>query len=359
LPRKRVLSPVAEDTATLTLILPGLHNRIGSDEINSPLPALCSLLGNASCSNTSSRSFEHQVALWFNPDARDDCAAATGFRYDLDGTADTASGRWFRADPVYQQIDMNHATLVNPAQLDLQTSESQALCNSLDEYLHDHGISLHFAAAQRWYLQVPDGWSLQSTASSAAIGRDVASLRVRGADARRWRTIQAELEMLLFEHPVNQQRQQRGQLPVNTLWLWGEGDPAATFEPATVQQSAMQVIAEDHYTCALLDWMGLSPGGATALTFEPGVRTLYVDTRLQEALQQGDLSRRQQLLETLEQQLFAPVWHNLSSARWQRLQLHSGERCFSVDFRARSVMNRLRAWRNTPQLVQYTVAGDA
>jgi hypothetical protein len=48
-------------------------------------------------------------------------------------------------------------------------------------------------------------------------------LQPQGADARRLRSVLNELQMLLFEHPVNQAREARGELPVNSLWLWGGG----------------------------------------------------------------------------------------------------------------------------------------
>ena len=37
-----------------------------------------------------------------------------------------------------------------------------------------------------------------------------------------------ELQMLLHDHPVNQAREARGELPVNSLWLWGGGRQPST-----------------------------------------------------------------------------------------------------------------------------------
>jgi hypothetical protein len=44
-----------------------------------------------------------------------------------------------------------------------------------------------------------------------------------GAGAASFHRLQSEIQMLLHEHPVNEARRQRGQLVINTLWLWGGG----------------------------------------------------------------------------------------------------------------------------------------
>ena len=45
----------------------------------------------------------------------------------------------------------------------------------------------------------------------------------QGADALRWQRIVTEVQMLLYAHPLNQAREARGELLVNSLWLWGGG----------------------------------------------------------------------------------------------------------------------------------------
>jgi hypothetical protein len=45
------------------------------------------------------------------------------------------------------------------------------------------------------------------------------------------RQVMNEAQMLFFDHPVNRAREQRGQVAISGVWLWGEGDlppPART-----------------------------------------------------------------------------------------------------------------------------------
>src|SRR5690606_6966891 len=55
------------------------------------------------------------------------------------------------------------------------------------------------------------------------VGSDVAGALPSGAEAARWRRALTEVQMLLHEHPVNQRREARGELAVNSVWLWGGG----------------------------------------------------------------------------------------------------------------------------------------
>jgi hypothetical protein len=57
----------------------------------------------------------------------------------------------------------------------------------------------------------------------------------QGADAQVLKRFGAELEMWLHEHPVNEARRMRGELPVSTLWLWGGG---ASTTPADLAGSS-------------------------------------------------------------------------------------------------------------------------
>ncbi|MDA0705326.1 MAG: hypothetical protein O2907_02790 [Proteobacteria bacterium] len=51
-------------------------------------------------------------------------------------------------------------------------------------------------------------------------------------ETSRRHALRGEVEMALHEHAVNQRRELEGQLPVNSLWLWGGGfAPAQTAEP--------------------------------------------------------------------------------------------------------------------------------
>jgi hypothetical protein len=62
-----------------------------------------------------------------------------------------------------------------------------------------------------------------TTEPARALATGLGESLPQGADAPVLKRFGAELEMWLHEHPVNEARTKRGELPVSTLWLWGGG----------------------------------------------------------------------------------------------------------------------------------------
>jgi hypothetical protein len=56
-----------------------------------------------------------------------------------------------------------------------------------------------------------------------AAGRSVGELLPRGNEALAWHRRFNELQMVLHDHPVNQEREARGVPAVNSAWFWGGG----------------------------------------------------------------------------------------------------------------------------------------
>jgi hypothetical protein len=108
--------------------------------------------------------------------------------------------------------------------------EAAQLCAALNE--HFAGRAWRFCAASAAPVcaarQVP---GIETVPLSQAAGRNVRGLLPKGAEAARWHRVFNEIQMLLFAHPVNEAREARGELPVNSLWLWGGGVNAPLQKP--------------------------------------------------------------------------------------------------------------------------------
>ena len=141
---------------------------------------------------------------------------------------------WLRADPVHLRVMRDRIVLADSDALSLSREEADALADAVTRHFGADlsPLPLH---PQRWYLRFPQVPSLTTTPLSVAVGRDIDPLLPQGPDAMRFRAALNELQMLLHVHPVNQAREARGALPVNSLWLWGGGClPAARYIPQTI-----------------------------------------------------------------------------------------------------------------------------
>lgn len=137
---------------------------------------------------------------------------------------DAADALWLSADPAWVQVEMNGARLLACGQLGLNMDEALALAQPLRPVFGDAGMQLEVSSPDRWHLRLAAGSPLPAFAApEQALGEDLFQHLPQGADARRWRVLINEVQVLLHQHPVNAARRARGLAPVNNLWLWGAG----------------------------------------------------------------------------------------------------------------------------------------
>ena len=133
----------------------------------------------------------------------------------------TDGGRaWAFVTPCHWAMGRDHATLIDPATLGLQEDESRALLAAMQPYFVTGGITLHYAAPDRWLAEGEVFRTLPSASLDRVLGRDVGPW-LPGTKAIR--LLQNEMQMLLYTHPLNDQRSAKGQLSVNSFWLSGSG----------------------------------------------------------------------------------------------------------------------------------------
>lgn len=159
--------------------------------------------------------------------------------------------------PVHWHVGREHITLADPATLALSADESRALFDAVRPLFDDDHCTLTWAAPLRWYLVHEHLADLPCASIDRVIGRNV-DLWLRGdpqassehLSRMRWvRRLQNEVQMLLHQHPVNDAREARGALPVNSFWLSGCG-------PA--QRATAGVTVNDRLRAPLIaeDWAG-------------------------------------------------------------------------------------------------------
>ncbi|WP_174875131.1 hypothetical protein [Vogesella oryzae] len=314
----------------LTLIIPGLSWLDAHDgrEVskNLPLPALATLLGRGQLhqqAGSASKLLQHTFALTDLALAAE-LAAASGL--------ETAGRRWLVADPVNLRVDRDRALLGDIGIMNLSQPEADALVASLNQLFAEDGFVFHAPSPQRWFLSLPAASDAEFSPLPDVIGNDIDEHLPRGNKGMLWSRYLNELQMLLYTHPVNDAREARGELPVNSVWLWGEqGDEA--LRPTLPHDS---LFAADALWQLLAQRAGkpadLAPFAFAGLEAAGDV-LVQLDT-LEAAAQFRDAWGWREGLQQLERDWFAPLLAALRQRRLQQLTIRChGEAGFTLTLR--------------------------
>jgi hypothetical protein len=140
---------------------------------------------------------------------------------------------WLRTDPVH--IHVHRDKLILTDDLTLTTDEAQAFCDALARHFGEV-LAPRPLQPDRWYIRVAEDPQIRTAPLSQALGKHIDPLLPQGPGAMHWRKLMNEAQMLLFTHPLNQDRESRGLPTVNSLWPWGGGTlPAVPDTPGNIE----------------------------------------------------------------------------------------------------------------------------
>ncbi len=254
-------------------------------------------------------------------------------------------GHWLRADPVHLQLQRDRLVLREVA---LGADEAGEFCADLNRHFSGEGLEFFAPHPQRWYVRLDAEPVIGTVPLSQAVGRNVRGLLPQGA--ARWVQLFNEIQMLLFTHELNERREARGELPVNSVWLWGSGC-VATPQACYRDVSSDEVLAGMFAAAAGVPFSGW----AARWRDTPGdVEQLLVWNGLHQALQRGDLAAWRAALQAFEADYAQPLWQALRSGKLGRLQLD----VLAAEGSLRVTVTRADVWafwRRTKPLAAYSM----
>jgi hypothetical protein len=159
-----------------------------------------------------------QAMGWRVPDGGVPLAAWWAACAGLPGADDPSLG-WARLTPAHWQLGTEQVSMLDPALLHLDEADSRALLQAVRELFESEGYALHGLAPDTWLLAHPTIAGLACASLDRVVGRNVDLWLPADPRARRLRRLQNEVQMLLHTHPLNAEREARGDLPVNSFWL--------------------------------------------------------------------------------------------------------------------------------------------
>ncbi len=175
-------------------------------------------------------------ASTFSPPHERALAAARGWRggdgalpfaarsAHADGVA-VGAGAWGLVTPAHWLLGRDHATMLDPAVLELGEAESRALFAPICELFASEGFATAWGAPDRWYVGHDELEGFATASLDRVIGRNVDRWlgETRSPVGRRVRRLQSEAQLVFHAHPVNEAREARGAPVVNSFWLSGCG----------------------------------------------------------------------------------------------------------------------------------------
>ena len=132
------------------------------------------------------------------------------------------SAYWLYAAPVHLVLQRDTFSLAAPVPLVLEAGEVDALTAALNQHFSSDGL-MFFWHENKWFLSLQTNPKINTNAPQAAINKDISAYLPTGEGATKWASFSNEIQMLLFEHPVNIAREAKGLPAINSIWCYGGG----------------------------------------------------------------------------------------------------------------------------------------
>lgn len=133
--------------------------------------------------------------------------------------------KWIAAaDPVHLEPRLDHLCLHSLRRVGFPPGHLRALIDHLQATLANNDQFGFTRLGTYGYLSAKKGIATASIPAYVVDQQKPDEYLPSGDDTAAHRNLLSEIEMALHEHEVNLKREASGELPVNSLWLWGGGN---------------------------------------------------------------------------------------------------------------------------------------
>jgi hypothetical protein len=212
-------------------------------------------------------------------------SAAVCYYADSGGKAE--SRYLLHADPVHLRPDQDRLLGFDFHRQPLDAEVASAFVTAFNAHFADDGLELIAPHPRRWYLALDREPDVRFQPLAEMVGRNIDTFLPQGPDAPQWRAWMNEVQMLFHSVAVNDQREARGEPPVNGLWFSGGGRLPSAVPGGFAQTSG---------DCCLLQ-------GLNALSAGQGEDELIVDHEPGRAVLDGDREAWQRAIVALDAQM--------------------------------------------------------
>ncbi|WP_434777431.1 hypothetical protein [Neisseria sp. Ec49-e6-T10] len=226
------------------------------------------------------------------------------------------------ASPVGLRLNRNHIDLADSAVLNVTQQEAQQICADLNDFLIEEQWRFIPVTTDLWLLNTPKALNIKTTSLYDVMGNNIEEYQPKGSDSFIVQKILTEIQMVLFNHSVNQQREQTNLPAINAIWLW------------QTQQHEQKMPLDSVYFVPKPLWQQQLNCFDTPYDFKTWQNTVTEEkiTQTQHyilledllgATQYQDIWGYQDALVQLEQHYLQPAWQALKSGQLASLSLYT------------------------------------
>ncbi len=185
------------------------------------------------------------------------------------GAAEPSLPVWL-AELVHVSPSRDGAALLPASELAITPDQSVALFESVQALCSEAGFALRPCGTDRWLIDPPKDYQPQCASPSLVAITSVNDWWPQDMAGRPWRRLVNEVQMMWYEHPVNQARYRQGLVPINSLWLFG-GASASQFAKPPGLEPETRVHGDLLAASVAHDWGGwlAALGQLEARLFQP------------------------------------------------------------------------------------------
>jgi len=165
--------------------------------------------------------YESSLLGLFDVDTAEGLPTAPYRRLANGGKADKCY--WLQLNPVFLRPDQDRLLVFSSEDFDFSLQEAEVLASALSDYFSEEEWVIEVHDPHRWYLKLPADPHIKLAEFQQVLGRNMDPFLPKGEGAGKWRALLNEVQMFLFNHPLNEKREQEGRMPLNGVWFSGGG----------------------------------------------------------------------------------------------------------------------------------------